>query len=272
MGLCVLIARIRATTSMPVNPTSLNSCPNPGHAASLRRMSVDRLDQPTLRPSEHLLAWAFGLSLAFHVLVYGGFHLGNHFGWWKKDLLPSWLKSTKQTLAELKKAEQKKPVPKQPQEPPLLFVEVDPSVSTQDAPKNATHYSNRNAKAANPDISVDSQIPKIDGRQTHVPKTQDVPRSQPKTLHPAPPKAASSTATSTTPGEAENEEKAKPKSEAPGDLAMVKPTPRPQPSDGQAETTENGEAKTTTHRRPHTLNEAMAQQHTEIPGEKMKQA
>ncbi|HWF18561.1 MAG TPA: energy transducer TonB [Verrucomicrobiae bacterium] len=227
-------------------------------------MSVSRLNEQTLRPAEHFLAWAFGISLGIHVLLYGGFNLGNHYGWWKKDLMPSWLKSTKQALAEIKKAQQKQPVNQAQQEPPMLFVEVDPAVATQEAPKNATHYSSHNSHAGNPDITIDSNDPNINGKQTHVAKTQDADRSKPVPLRPSPPKTPPS------PDESAQEAKAKPNGgPKPGDLAMAKPAQ--QPGDVQINP-DTGEAKAPTHKRPHTLLEALQQQPSAaIPGQKMKQ-
>jgi hypothetical protein len=237
----------------------------PGHSfcCILSAMSVNRLNDRTLRPAEHLLAWAFGISLAAHILIYGGFNLGNHLGWWKKDLLPSWLKSTKLTLAEIKKAQQIKPPVQTQQEPTLQFVEVDPSVATQEAPKKATHYSSRNSHAGNPDLSVESNIPDIKGKQTHVVKTQDAERSKPVPSQPPAPKSTPS------PDQSAEEAKAKPKGgPKPGDLAMTKP--EQQPGDGQAEK-DPGEAKAPEHKRPHNLLEALQQQSVAIPGQKIKQ-
>ena len=223
-------------------------------------MSASRPEDKVLRPVEHLFVWAFGISLAVHLLLYGGFHLGHRLGWWKRDLMPAWLKSTRQTLAELQKTRQNQPVPPKEQEPPLLFVEVDPSVATQDAPEKPTHYSSRNSRAANPDITVDSNIPNINGKQTHVAKTQDAERSKPVPLRPSPPK--------TPPSEKESTEEAKPKPKAgpkPGDLAMAKTAEKP--GDLQVEG-DTGDAKTAAHKRPHTLLEAMQKQSTLIPGQK----
>lgn len=228
-------------------------------------MSASRLNEFTLRPSEQLLVWAFGISVAAHLLFYGTFQLGERWGWWKRDLMPSWLKSTRQKLVEIQKAAQKQAQLKQQQpEVPLMFVEVDPTVATQEAPKKATHYSSRNSKAANPDATIDSQLPKITGTQTHVPKTQDAARPKPRTLQPSTPSPAP------TPGEAEKEEKAMPKGgPKPGDLAMAKPSE--QPGEGLLEHKDTGEAKVPTHKRPRTLVEAMQQQPMAIPGQKMKQ-
>ena len=220
-------------------------------------MSVGRLQENTLRPPEHLLLWAFALSLATHLLIYSGFQIGHHMGWWKRDLMPDWLKSTKQTLTEIKNAQ---PLPRAQQEPPLVFVDVDPTVVTPDAPKNAKYYSAHNSRAANPDATLDTETPKMDGTQTFVPKTETTPRIKAMPLQPSPPKSQSS--------EQETADaKPKPKGgQQVGDLALAKTSPKV--GDGQAET-DTGDAENPVHKRPRTLAEAKARQ--TLVGEKMKQ-
>lgn len=228
-------------------------------------MSASRLDESTLRPTEHLLAWALCISVATHLLLYGVFEFGHHHGWWTKDLMPEWLKSAKQQLIEIQKKQAQQQL-LQNQEPPLLFVEVDPATASQEPPKNATHYSSRNAKAANPDATIDTQTPKIDGSQSHVPKTQSAPRTQTKPPPPQPqppapkePKVAE---------KEEAEQKPKPKGGPKvGDMAMAKPAP--QPGEGQAENNDTGQAETLVRKRPHTLTEV--KRSPTLPGEKMRQ-
>jgi hypothetical protein len=153
----------------------------------------------------------------------------------------------------LKKKDSLQPAqPLQPQEPPLLFVDVNPENASTEAPKNATHYSSLNSQAANPEVDKDSNLPKIAGEQKHVPKTEDVPRNKPAPLQPAAP----------TPSvQAPQEEvKAKP-AQPPGDLAMAKPDPNPPKDPGEAP-----------HSRPRTIKEALArQQDNRLAGQKMKQ-
>ncbi len=220
-------------------------------------MSANRLNENSSRPVEHLLLWAFALSLAAHLLLYGGFQLGHRLGWWHKNILPAWLKTTQQALAEIKKHP---PKPVAQQEAPLLFVEVDPSVSTKEPPKDSKYYSSRNSQADNSDATIQTETPKINGAQTHIPKTQTAPRSKAAPLQPSPPK--NSQPEPDTPAA-----KPKPKGgQAPGDLAMAKPAPHP--GEGQAET-DTGEAPAPVHKRPRTLAEAKMQQ--ALTGEKMKQ-
>jgi len=228
-------------------------------------MSVSRLNENQLRPAEHLLLWAFALSIAAHLIIYGGFEAGQRFGWWRKDLMPNWLKRAEISLADLQKARLQQPQqPAVPREAPLLFVEVDPSQSVPEPPKDAKYYSSKNSLAANPDLTVDTQTPKIDGSQTQVPKTQTAPRSKPTPapLQPSPPKNQE-------PQQANEESKPKPKGgQQVGDLAMAKPSPQPGPGDGQSEN-DTGQSVTPVHTRPRTLRDAEAQNF--IPGEKMKQ-
>jgi hypothetical protein len=221
-------------------------------------MSASRLNENPLDPAEHLLRWAFVFSLVAHLLVYGTYQLGQRNGWWKKNLFPSWFTPAIQKLAELNK----KPVPhplNQPHETPLLFVEVDPT-QTAPAPKNAKYYSSHNSQAANPDISVDTDTPKIDGSQIHEAKTQSAPRSKAAPLQPSPPMIAQ-------PEKAVTESKPKPKGgPAIGDLAFAKPEPQPGDSKSEGDT---GKDETPVHERPRTLAAAKIRQ--ALAGEKMKQ-
>jgi hypothetical protein len=224
----------------------------------LKDMSAGRLNEQTLRPGEHLLVWAFIFSLAAHVLFFGGFRYGNRHGWWNHNLMPNWLKTTKQALAEVQKKQAARLAQPQPQEVPLMFVDVDPAAVTPEPPKNAKYYSSRNSQAANPDPAIDTETPKINGSQTHVAKTQDASRTKTSPLQPTPQPA--------TPA---NQAEALPKPKGGpqiGDLAMAKPAT--QPGEGHAES-DNGHAEAPAHQRPRTLAEAKLQQ--TLAGQKMKQ-
>jgi hypothetical protein len=222
-------------------------------------MSDTRLDASWLRPDRNLLVRAFVISLAAHLLFYGTFRLGNQLGWWEKSLLPAWLKKPRSALVNA----QKNPAPPPAQsEVPLLFVEVAPNQATPEPPKEAKYYSARNSRAANPDAEIETGAPKIDGTQTHVPKTETTPLSKPMPLQPAlppqprePPKDQA----------AEAAPKTGPK---PGDLAMAKPADSPleekKPNPSETQITTPAPA------RPRTLAQAY-QQHPELAGQKMKQ-
>jgi hypothetical protein len=106
------------------------------------------------------LVLALAISLAAHLLAWGGYEIGREFSFWQR-LNPG------QRAAKM--------IP-QPQiaEEPLTFVTVN-QPSTE-APQKAKYYSNKNSMAANPDVSRDLDIPQINGHQTDVPKTEDAPR------------------------------------------------------------------------------------------------
>ena len=73
-------------------------------------------------------------------------------------------------------------------EPPLEFVTVE-QPSTEAARKREVLF-RQNSRAANPDADQDTDKPKLNGKQTDVPKTEDVPRpdfNKPQPAAPAPP-------------------------------------------------------------------------------------
>jgi hypothetical protein len=199
------------------------------------------------------LAWAFALSLAFHLLAFGTYETGKKYNLWQGLHLPAWLHAPKFLQEALNKKESQPPP--QPQDTPLMFVNVNPAQATPDAPKDAKYYSDKNSRAANPEPDKITDIPKITGNQTVVPKTEDIPREKFTPLQPATPVQP--------PQVAQEELKPKPL-QPPGDLVMAKPSPTPRTTQGDA-----NEAKPP---RPRTINQALAQlQPSQVPGEKMKQ-
>jgi outer membrane biosynthesis protein TonB len=217
------------------------------------------------RTESSRLVWAFIISLVLHLLFFGGYETGKKYHWWENAHWPAWLTPIKKLADALKKKDSLKAAqPLQPQEPPLLFVDVNPADASPEAPKKATHYSSANTLAANPDVDKDSNLPKINGEQVHEIKTEDVPRNKPVPLQPAPAVAQ--------PAEKPQEEdKPKPTqppkpAQPPGDLAMARPDPKPQPKP-ETETVEKP------HVRPRTIQEALARlpQDSRIVGQKMKQ-
>lgn len=200
------------------------------------------------------LAWAFAISLAFHVVVFGGYYTGKKFNVWQNLHWPAWLKPVQTLVEAFKKKPAPPPLP--PQEPPLMFVEVNPSQATTEAPRNAKYYSDKNSQAANPEPKTDTDIPQIAGTQKQLPKTQSIPREEFKQLQPTPPpKPLAQKA-------AEDQPAAKPKpTQPPGDLTLAKPDPSPKREEGDAP-------------RPHrpTVREMLAQQEARLmPGDMMKQ-
>jgi outer membrane biosynthesis protein TonB len=170
------------------------------------------------RAESSRLAWAFTVSICLHLLIFGTYEAGKKFNIWDTLRWPDWLRPVKQLVEALKAKPPPPPVEKQ-REIPLVFVDVDPALASQEPPKNAQYYSSHNAQAANAEANKDTDIPKITGEQIHVVKTEDVTEKKFVPLQPDPPPP-------TPPPEPQEE--AKPKPEQPiGDLALAKPEQNP---------------------------------------------
>jgi outer membrane biosynthesis protein TonB len=211
------------------------------------------------RPAERLerdlasrWVWALCISLGLHLLAFGTYEAGRKQGWWQRINLASILPGNKMLTEVLKKKEPVEPPPQQ--EEPLIFVNVDEASATPEPPKNATHYSSRNAVAANEVPANESTIPKITGSQDLVPELHDIPKQNIVPLKPSPPKEI-------TPAPISEEELKPKRAEAPGDLALAKPEPQPHKEEGDADRP-----------RPRTLKE-VRERHPELkmPERKMKQ-
>ena len=184
-----------------------------------------------------LLALLF--SLLVHLAVWGGYEAEKKTGWLKKLFPPAQHK-----LALLP------PKPVEPPIDPTIFVDV--SQASADAPKAAKYYSDKNSHAANPDPTVDSNQPKLNGKQRDVPKLEDTPRptkAKPVTPTPPAPKPPEEKPQETKPATALN----------PGALQPGKP----------ADTTKPDEKATPTER-PRTIRQALAQSN-QLPGMQMQQ-
>ncbi len=205
------------------------------------------------------LAKAFGISLAIHLALYGGWSWGKKLGWW--DHQATWLLKLTQKKKKPVQLVNLQPVAlAAPREIPLTFVEVDPSTVALEPPKDAKYYGAQSTKAANPDAVIQSLVPKVDGTQTKMVRLENVPKPAP--LQPTAPVEPKKTAETLQP---------KPKGgETPGDMAKAKPLEVKKPkSDGAADTAK-GETTVVTHEKPRTLAAARAQKAT-LTGEKMKQ-
>jgi outer membrane biosynthesis protein TonB len=257
------------------------------------------------------------LSLISHVAFYGFFHYGKGMRLPGQEKLLSLLvpKASKHPvplldvykllgkLAKPKPKPEPKPlVPQMMREPPMVFISVDPSQAEPEPPKDAKFYSDKNSLAANPVIKKPSDIPNVDGAQTHVPQTMDVPRQkpQPQPLQPVLPKPPPEPKVEKKPPEPTpveppkkeappkpmQESKQEPKPElkpkggdTPGDLALVRPSDTKRLDEGTAdkkvESTppkQSGETSPQPLPRPRTLVEArMRQQTPQIAGRKMLQ-
>src|SRR6516165_7038255 len=128
------------------------------------------------RAESSRLAWAFVISIMLHLAVGGCYYAGKKFGWWQNVHWPAWLQSAKMLTEVLKKKEEAQPPVNQ--ELPLMFVDVNPAAAVVEPPKNAKYYSDKNSKAANPEATLDTNVPKVDGKQTHVVATETVPKEK----------------------------------------------------------------------------------------------
>lgn len=232
--------------------------------------------------AERPLAFSFVLSLLIHVTL-----LLLLLGWQRsttrKTSLVSRIQTTlvKQSVARTLQAPKKnEPKPTVEREAPMLFVEVDPSTVTIEAPKQAKYYSSVSSRAANPNPTIQSTVPKIDGKQNRIVRTFDSPRSQAKPLQPTPApltqaeplkvqQPAPPTRTVAQPSEraAEPAPKATPK---PGNTMTAKADTNP-----QITTSEGGQGSAQSaaapRERPRTLAAARMQQEGSMAGERMKQ-
>lgn len=186
------------------------------------------------------LMFALALSLAAHLLIWGGYEAGKKSGLWQR------LHHAEQKLALARK--QFRQPPAQNSEP-IMFINVDQA--SPDAPQNAKFYSSQNSRAANPDASQESDVPKLNGKQTEVPKTQTAPRPQVA-------KSQSTPQPESQPSKSEPQEsQPKPKQEA-GNETQAKPQDSPRKFNLAPE-------------RPRTINQARAQQSQLTPGLQMQQ-
>ena len=182
-----------------------------------------RLSSPEMRR----LGLAVALSLVVHLLGWGGYEAGKELGLWQAWHWPAWLPRLVILPA--------KPAP-QP-EPQLTFVEV--AQPSPDAPKDTKYYSSQNSRAADP-TRGNQDIPQLNGKQTEVIKTENVPRPEANKLQPATPAQRPNNPTPL---------------KQPGDLTLGKPDntlPQEKP-------------------RPRTVNQALAQQSHQLPGPQMRQ-
>jgi outer membrane biosynthesis protein TonB len=200
-------------------------------------MAAIGLRQPWFSSENKPLLWALLVSVVVHALAF-----------WLLFVLAIasilFSSAKREAIADMLRTQAARARTQPEQDPQLVFVQVDPNQAAPDAPKNAKYYSSQNSVAANPDADKDTDAPKIDGQQTHVPKTEATPRTPAMPLQPSPPKE--------TPEPEKNQDKP---AQKPGDLAMLNPALNKPTETPQIE-----------HERPHTLAEAH-----QIAGDKMKE-
>jgi outer membrane biosynthesis protein TonB len=223
------------------------------------------------------------VSILVHLAVYGGYHAGERLGVWQRVRLPQWL--------QLHLGEKRFDLQAQlaHETGPNIFVDV--SHADADAPAPTRYYSDKNSRAANPELA-NANVPKIRGSQKEVPKTEDVPRPAPKIAAALPspketPKQESKPDTSppkleTTPSIAQLQPSMPPPSLTPLTTAQT-PAPTPQ-TPGETDARKPARTVTSTApnptpaempapaqpARPRTLKQALAQR-DQIPGRQMEQ-
>jgi outer membrane biosynthesis protein TonB len=234
-------------------------------------MSVAGLRGGSLRPERaeySRLVWALILSLAFHLMVYGTYQTGKRYHWWEDWRWPAWMQSPRMLTELLQKKERTQPrqqADTKPQPVPMMFVDVSPALAASEPPEKAAYYSDRNSRAANPDPKIDSNTPRIDGTQTQILRTEDVPKPREFPLQPAPIPPAE-------PLDPVQELKPEVKIEpayTPGDLAMARPDPKTQ---GDKPRVEEQPVSPKSRSRPRTLKEALARpENSGLVGKKTRQ-
>lgn len=196
--------------------------------------------------TERRLVTAFGISLTFHLLLFGVYLVA-----------PAAVRATERIFLPFITALAPKTVPQKPppadpkralaetkkpkaepklREIPMTYVEVDPALAVLDPPKNAKYYSSQSTLAANPDFSKVAPLPKIQGKQDKIPRLADVPKFNPQPLQPTPkpqppeppPPQTAQTSPPPKPVEPNPPEPPAPKSTI-GDLAMARPPERTAP-------------------------------------------
>lgn len=219
------------------------------------------------------LAVALAISLVLHALIYAGWKVAPATAAFFRDVIE--MLTPKKLAALPPKPNLEEPPPKR--EVPMVFVEVDPAHATPEPPKETKNYSTANSIAANPTPKA-AEVPKIEGTQTHIERTMDVPKPQPpKPLEPKPPepkppepKPPEEKKTEPKPVETKQpppEPKPQPKPAPPGDLAMNKATPKTLVPTIKPESEKPVEKP---RERPRTLADARAR-NPALAGEKAKQ-
>ena len=183
-------------------------------------MSQPKLQEVAQAVAAHPIARAVALSFLLHVVMITGVELGNRLGLWERSLVPNVFKS--KIVEEVQEMTARRQ--QQEQEIPLLFVQVDPAQAVEEAPENARFYSAQNTVAANPDPTIETEQPKIEGEQELVPQVMDVPRPAPQpTPQPTPPPQREVMRPAPEPAPSQEE------AEKRGEMQMARAAPRPEP-------------------------------------------
>ncbi|WCJ58634.1 hypothetical protein NXS98_13015 [Fontisphaera persica] len=258
-----------------------------------------------VRPlASRTLAWAAVVSLVVHLALYSGYRVVKSWHWagYEKVMAAITPKPSDAPAILMKwlipkpKPEEKKSTPRLeprelaillPQPPPQIFVPVDPLAATQEEPPQARYYSDKNSRAANPEIKKESDQPNLDGKQTRIPRAtesaptpvrpqpQQNPQPRPPDRQPAEEAPEADVARPLQPATAPPQPEPRPPAERqpPGNLALARPSEALLPQPPPRPPAEPGpERPATPPARVRTLVEAKARmQDNAIAGQKMKQ-
>jgi outer membrane biosynthesis protein TonB len=124
---------------------------------------------------------ALAISLAVHVSIYGGYKLADEIERWQREnvrLIPALhLAALEDRLGDSQRE----------REIPMMFVDVDPALASQEPPPEETKfYGAADSVAANAIVEIESDQPKIDGSQELIPKAEDTAKSEAEPLQPSP--------------------------------------------------------------------------------------
>ena len=118
-------------------------------------------------PESRRLTLALALSLAVHLLGWGGYELGKTLNVWQYLHLPS--------LALFTKAKTPPPQPRLSE--PIVFVDVSPAQAPAEPPKTTPYFGVHSSVAANPDTKRDTDVPELKGTQSEITRTRNAPRA-----------------------------------------------------------------------------------------------
>jgi outer membrane biosynthesis protein TonB len=231
---------------------------------------------------QHPLLFALGISLAVHVVLFTlaatvlGVALLRD-----PDLLKQIAQSPERIIELTAQQFDKTPPPElkppeQEKQMPMLFIEVDPSQTVKDTPDKSKYYAAQNTLAANPDTKLDTDTPKIEGKQTQIIRAFDAAKAQPKAmpLQPSPAQAKVEAQPQKNTPQSEQAAKSQKKQDQSlqelakqerGDLEKLRPVQTKQEQ-------KNAVEESVPPARPKTLAEAKARQSDHRPpGEKMQQ-
>lgn len=199
------------------------------------------------------LLTAFVASVIIHLVIFGTYKGGQALGLWERL---HW-KPMGKVIEELHEAKRIGTDPTN--QPPLMFVDVNPAAATKDVPEDTPYYSDKSSRASNPLTEETTGTPMFEGTQQEMVRTEDVPPLKAVPLQP------SAAAPDPEPEPATRKEPAAKSTQPKGDMTVAKAEPEKSVKPEQPEPEP----------RPRTLKEALRRlpeaQVEALTGRKMKQ-